>query len=453
MNNAVEKRFNDLLTKWTKAIQTPKVRIVRIHSTHDEKSFINDFFEYMLALDTVQEDLVFLLETPWSNHKDYAKELLEELYETIQLWNTAKKPEGFSDYKIHWKPNYTLIDKKNDANLFVKNVNTLVEELVPEKDTIVSFILKMDYANPSKSNRWLDQFIASNVHKCIRLGIADTTSNIIFSSLQNTYPKEVYTLYPNLDLDACMEEMASLGNPNEPANVYRKYLVKLMNAVKNKKDKQVTENSKKCLDIAVQNVGKNANWLNQIVFVYTLLYNHQMGYKAYKKALFFADKAVEAGSLSIGRVEGATAYRLYGQTLLGRGTIYFLSKKSEKATEDFELAIECYKKCNDFIMQCESTRMYAQEAEKAGRSNAEILDKLIEAFYLIDRMPPEHVANSTYPWVIKKLYYWQGREEKLSNTIVKEKLTPFFGENFMNTINDYGKLSHSRKVFMSEEAV
>ncbi|WP_417786541.1 hypothetical protein [Tenacibaculum sp.] len=450
MNNAVEKRFNDLVAKWTKAIKTPKVKVVRIHAAHDEKSFIDDFFEYMLALDTEQEDLVFLLETPWSNMEDFSKELLEELYETIEIWNTAKKPASFPQLQINWKPDYTLGDSKNKAALFVNNVNILVEELVPENDTIVSFILKMPYASSSKSNRWLEQFILYDVHKSIRVGVTDTTTNNIFSNLQNIYYKEVYTLYPNLDLDGCMEEMASMGNPKEPANAYRKYLVKLMNAVKHKKDKQVTENAKKCLDIAVKNVGKNANWLNQVVFVYTLLYNHQMSYKNYKKALFFADKAVEAASLSIGRVEGATAYRLYGQTLLGRGTVYLLSSSSEKAAQDYELAIECYKKCNDFIMQCESTRLYAQEAQKAGRSKKEILERLIEAFYLIDSMVPEHIQNSTYPWVIKKLYYWKGRAKELPESIMKEKLAPYFGEDFMYMIEKYGRPTYTREKFLSE---
>ncbi len=446
MNNPIQRRFNELVVKWTKAINRPNVKIIRIHAEHDERPFINDFFEYMLALDTDQEDLVFLLESPWSNISTFSEVLIDELFETIQIWNNADKSALPSTEVINWKPNKKLSSSKNEASLFVKNINNLVNILVPKKDTIVSFIIKMPFA-VTEANLWLQKAIEEGIESNVRIGITDSNTNPLFNKVAELFPNEVYTLYPNIDVDGAVEEMASMGNPNEPENPYRKYLAKLMNAVKDRKDKEVEKNAQKCLDIASKNVGKNVNWLGQVVFVYTVLYNHQIGNKDYENALFFANKAVEAGQLGIGRIEPATAYRLYGQTLLGRGTILQLLKKNEESCSDYELASESYEKCNDYIMQCESIRMFAEQAEKAGRHKKDILEQLLIAFYLIDKMPPENVTKSTYPWVVKKLYDFDGRQKKISDDEMKEKLKPFFGERYMDKINEYGKASSSKEAF------
>lgn len=445
MNNPIQKRFNELVQKWTKAINTPNVKMIRIHAEHDEQSFVNDFFEYMLALDTEQEDLVFLLESPWNNIKNFSEILLNELSETIEIWNNVEKPESFSQEKVKWKANKNIKTPQNEASLFVNNINTLANKLVPNKDIIVSFVLKIPFADIPNTNLWLKKVIEQGVESHVRIGIADTDSNPQFNEVAKSYPTEVYTLYPNLDIDGAVEEMAAMGSPNDPETPYRKHLAKLMNAVKNRDAKEVEKNAKKCLDIASKNVGEDANWLGQIVLVYTTLYNDQIGYKNYKKALFFANKAVEAGALSIGRIESATAYRLYGQTLLGRGTILRLLKKSEKSCSDYELAAKSYEKCNDYIMQCESIRLFSEEAEKAGRDKQNVLEQLIIAFYLVDKMSPENITQSTYPWVVKKLYDFTGRIKVLSDEEMKEKLAPYFGDRYMDKIDTYGSVSYSKE--------
>ncbi|CAA0152862.1 conserved hypothetical protein [Tenacibaculum maritimum] len=441
MNNPIQKRFDELVLKWSIATRIPKVNIIRIHAQHDEQSFINDFFEYMLALDTEQDDLVFLLETPWSTLASFSSTLLDELYDTITLWNTAEKPDELSTEKIPWEPDKKAIQKGNHAALFANNINTLANLLVPDKNTVVSFIIKMPFASKQNANRWLKQLLEKGLESHIRIGIADTDSYPLFAKIAAWYPTEVYTMHPNLDIDGAVEEMAAMGNPNAPEVGYRKHLAKLMTAVKNRDEKMVDTSAKKCLEIASDNLQKDANWLGQIILVYTTLYNDQIGYKDYPKALFFANKAVEAGKLSIGRIEPATAYRLYGQTLLGRGAIASLLKKHEDACNDYLTAAKSYEKCNDAIMQCESTRLFAEKAMDAGWNKKAVLHQLMAAFYLIDQMTPESCTQSTYPWLIKILYYWNGREKVLSDEEMKEKLAPYFGENFMEKIHQYGKAS------------
>lgn len=448
-NNPIERRFQELVVKWSAAINTKNVQIVRIHAQHDEGVFINDFFEYMLAVDSSQDDLVFLLESPWTDRRTFSEELLKELMDTIELWNSCEKPENLEDQKIDWRPDYMLVSEKNSAALFVSNINALANYLVPDKDTIVSFVLKIPFGDVRGVNNWLEELIEAGLESHVRIGVADTETNPVFEKISNDFRKEVFVLFPRIDMDGAMEEIAALGNPDDPETGYRKYLARLMNGVKERDEQKVTINSKKCLDIASANVEKDTNWLGQVALVYTTLYNDQIGYKDYDRAYFFADKAVEAGTLSIGRMEPATAYRILGQTLLGRGTIAKLLKEQEGAADDYFLAATCYERCNDYVMQCESIRLFADEAEKTPRQN-EILEQLVKAFHLIDKIPPETVQQSTYPWVMKKLVHWHKREEQVSDEELKEKLSPFFGENYEEKLNKFGKLKHTKENFYQQ---
>ncbi len=445
MNNPVQKRFESLGLKWQEAINVPDVKIVRFYADHDEQPFIHDFFEYMLALDTDQEDLVFLLESPWDSIECFSKTLIEEVYDIVALWNTMQKPEGFPQEVIDWSINEDLGREENRAALFVDNVNILARTLVPDKDVIVSFIIKMPFAPISKANTWLQEAIEAGLESHVRIGIADTKTHPMFTPIAGLYPDKVYTIYPNIDIDGCAEEMAAIGAPNDPEVSYRSRLMKLLTAVSQRDEKLVDKLGKQCLAIASKNIQKDVNWLNQVVFVYTILYNDKIGYKAYKEALAFSDRAVANAALAIGRIEPATAYRLYGQTLIGRGAIESLLKKHEDACADYERAITCYQNCQDHIMQCESIRLYAVAAKKAGRGTSEILEHLITGFYLIDKMSPEYIKNSTYPWVVDLLLNYPEREQTLPDTVVDEKLIPHFGVNYRREIKRYGKIEYAQE--------
>lgn len=444
MNNPIEKRFQELVVKWSEAIHKKDVKVVRIHAQHDESVFIRDFFQYMLAVDSQQDDLVFLMDSPWNDRETFSKILLEELEETIGIWNDADKPKELTDEKVEWKPDYSIVQTRNKATLFAENINALANYLIPEKDTIISFVLTIPFGHVKRVNEWLEDLVEAGLDKHVRIGIADADSNPVYEGLANNLQKEVFTLYPRIDMDGAMEEIAALGNPNDPETGYRKHLAKLMNGVKDRDEKKVSINSKKCLDIATKNVGKDANWLGQVALVYTTLYNDQIGYKDYKQAYFFADKAVEAATMGIGRMEPSGAYRILGQTLIGRGTIAKLLKETEKAAEDFHMAITCYDRCNDHMMHMESIRLFTDEAENLSRIG-EVLPQLVAAFHLLDKIPQETIVQSTTPWVMKKLIDWPKRESEVSDNELKEKLTPIFGDPYWEKINQFGKRKHMKE--------
>ncbi|WP_435315309.1 tetratricopeptide repeat protein [Cellulophaga fucicola] len=438
-NNPIQQRINLLLQKWTIAINTPDVKIVRILSEHDEEDIVSTFFEYMLALDTEQEDFVMVLYEPFSGHETYSKHLLEEIEEEINQWNTAKIPENIHFKTIEWKPDYTLGSSKNAAQLLVKNLNNFANYLIPDQKTKVSIIIRMYEVGKNQACKWFEDLLEVETTKHLVFGISDTVTNRVFDKLESRNQKHIYTIYPQLNMDEALEELTALGDPSAAETPYRTSLVKLMNAVKNRKKDKIEEHAKICLTIATNELKKDSNWLSQIVTVYVILYNDQLGNKKYSRAIYFADKAVEAALLSKKVLVPEMSNRLIGQTHVGRGALLSLQKKWELALENYIVANEAYIACEDYVMQSETYRLCGWACEKTG-AYSEASKHYIKAYDLVYKLSPEFVKGSTFPYILKKLINSTERLKYITDEKMDEDLIPIWGESWRTEVEKYGKM-------------
>lgn len=437
-NNPIQQRIDTLVEKWTVAINTPGIKIVRVLGEHDDEDMLNTLFEYMLAVDSDQEDFVMVLQEPFSNHFEYGKHLLEEIEEEINLWNTSKLPEGFPFDSIEWKPDYSLGNTHNVTSLLVENLNNFANYLIPEQNIKVSIVIRMYDVGEKAAHMWLNELLRNETAPHLVFGISDLKTNDVFDKISRE--QEVYTLHPELNMDEAMEQLTALGDPTAKETPYRISLVKLMNGVKNRKPKEVSEHSKNCLTIAVEELKNDPNWLAQIVTVYTILYNDQVGCKDYDRGIFFADKAVETALLTPKLMAPEMSHRLIGQTHIGRGALYTIKKEWETAKDDFQVAKEAYHECEDYIMETESYRLCGWTNEKLGASY-EADHEYIEAYGLLNKLPPELIKGSTYALIVQKLMHSTERHKHISDKQMNDDLTPIWGGDWRMEINNAGKFN------------
>lgn len=439
-NNPIQERIEQLLIKWTKAIAVPKAKIVRILGETDEQDMLDAFFEYMLAVDTEQEDFVIVLDTPLIKIENFSELLLNEVLAEITQWNTAKISAGIPFEKITWTPNYDYKTTDNLAQLFLKNMIELSKYLIPDQDIKFSIVLRMYRASKKDATKWLedalkvDGFSSSNVI----IGLQDKKTAPLFSSIADTNFKEVITIYPNFNMDKALEQLAGLGDPAAAETPYRVHLVKLMNAVEKREKEKVSAESKSCINIIVNQLKKDPNWLIQLVAIYTILYSDQVGYKKYNKAIYFADKAVETALQASILINPDMAYRLVGQTHLGRGSLYAVKKNWDKALEDYLLAAKGYNTCADALMECESLRLSGWVYEKLMNSK-EAIKCYIKGYRLIHKITPETIRGSTFPLIVQKLLYDKQRQKEISDAEMNKDLTQIFGDDWEIIIDKYGK--------------
>lgn len=438
-NNPIQHRLNKLLQEWKKAINTPDIKIVRILSKPDEEDMVDAFFEYLLAIDTDIDDFTMIFDSPLHNLSTFSNALLEEFTEEIEQWNTAKIPDNFSFNKIEWKANYAkeATETKNVAQTFINNMNTFANYAFSEKDKKVCLVVKMYDAQKKDAFKWLQHTLECNWEPHIIIAITDTEDFPLHNTITNKFSEHTYTIVPNLDMDSAVEELAAQTDPSLPENAYRNALLKLMNAVKARNSKKAENYAKECLKIATKKIKKDANWLAQIVTVYTVLYNNELGFKNYNDALYFADKATEAALISRGAIDDTLAYRLVGQTHMGRGGLHFLSKNYNDAVNDYLKAEKAYAFCKDYLMQCDALRLAADTCIKiTDKNNA--LAHYSKAYGLINKLMPEVLKNSTFPLVVKALLKHDYKRLFITKEQLNNDLKPIFGTNWEEIIEAYG---------------
>lgn len=440
MSNSIQHIADNMLSMWEEAIRNP-VKMVRIVINPGDEIMIKAFYDYMLAIDSDEEDMVFVLECPFFNPATFSKELLEYVETQIILWNESKKPGNIVFEHIEWKPDYNIEDKENQAMLAVSNFNRLTEILVGDINVKCSFIFDVGEVSDNEScKEWFRQALSLPFHKQMIWGIADIKGFEYFNKFPTLFPHDFISIYPPIDIDGAMEQLAEQAanyDRNDPAaSKFRLALIKLMNSVKKGDSAQTDRYSKECLDMALVNVKNDINWLSQFVTVYTILYTDKIIRKDMDAALYFSGKAIESARLGIGKLDPSLAFRLLGNTLFGKGGILVRKSEWTEAAEVYQQAADAYKNCKDYLMQAEALRISGWCWEKKHKDGC-AADCYIEGFRLIEKLSSDLIRNSSYPLLLLSLLHNSKRMEILSDDEMEKILNKVLGSDWKDYLYEY----------------
>lgn len=91
MSNAIQQIADNMLHLWENAVAQP-VKMIRIVINPGDETMLKAFYDYMLAIDSEEEDMVFVIALPL--HPQWSSARCTAIYQqTIEYWNNAKKPE------------------------------------------------------------------------------------------------------------------------------------------------------------------------------------------------------------------------------------------------------------------------------------------------------------------------------------------------------------------------
>ena len=390
MSNAIQQIADKMLYQWEDAVRKP-VKLIRIVINPGDESMLDAFYDYMLALDSEEEDMVFVIELPFSSRTDFSKDVVGYIAQQVEYWNNSKKPEEIVFERVDWIADYKPEVAENDASVAVANFNKLTESLVKGTDMKCSFVFNLKNTYDYDGCReWFEKALALPFHKQMVWGISDIKDHEQFGKLMAKHSNDAVSIYPPIDLDGAMEQLAEQAaneDKNDPAaSNFRLALIKLMNSVKKGNATQTEEFAKKCLDIALENVKKDINWISQFVTVYTILYTDQISHKDYKTAYY-------------------------------RGA-------------------EAYSRCNDYLMQSEALRLcgWCRENNYEKSLAAECY---VEGFRLSGKLSIDLIKNSSYPLLLLSLLNSSARSKLVSDDEINEVLTKVLGDDWENYLYEY----------------
>ena len=440
MSNAIQQIADKMLYQWEDAVRKP-VKLIRIVVNPGDESMLEAFYDYMLAIDSEEEDMVFVIELPFSSMSDFSEDVVGYIAQQVEYWNNSKKPEDIVFERVNWIPDYNAETQRNEAFLAVANFNKLADVLVKGTDMKCSFVFNLKNTSDYDGCReWFEKALSLPFHKQMVWGISDVKGYEKFGKLMTRHPNDTESIYPPIDLDGAMEQLAEQAmneDKSDPAaSNFRLALIKLMNSVKKGNASQTEAFAKKCLDIALENVKKDINWVSQFVTVYTILYTDQIAHRDYKTAMYFADKAVEGAEIGVEKLDPSLACRLLGYTLLGKASIYVRESHWKEAADTYYRGAEAYSRCNDYLMQSEALRLSGWCRENNYEKTL-ALECYVEGFRLSDKLSEELIKNSSYPLLLLSLLNCSTRSKLVSDKEINEVLTKILGDNWENYLYEY----------------
>lgn len=442
MSNAVQQQVDRMLHQWEQAISQDGVKLIRLMVKTEDISMLDAFYQYMLGIDTDQQDITFLLELPFSSRETFSKEILTQIDTTIEEWNTATFPEDLPFRRIEWRADYTETRDSNEAHLAVSNMNAFVKSLCPEGAPKISFIFKLlGVYDEADFNKWLEQALQLPFDKAMVWGIADYVGFDTMKEIANRYEKEVESIYPDINLARAAEQISEqlaqeASEENAPDANFRMHLIKLMRATNDKNRAEIDKQTKLCIEIILGRVQHDPNWIAQLVVVYTLLYSYHIGIQELDNALFFADKAIETACLSEGKIDTASSFKLQGNAYILKGNVLILKEELRIGAEVYQQGAETYKKGGEFRLCCECLRVAADCWHKLGETDKE-LDSYVKAFELVDKFSAEDIWGSTYPLLLLGLYQHPERHRAISTKQIEQALLPLLGEDWLALLHSY----------------
>lgn len=439
--NPIEQRIESMADKWKDAIELKNVRIIRIQSKADEDQMVDAFIWYMLGLDSLIDDIAFILDPLFTDEQVYSSHLLKSLDACIREWNEIPKEEGIEFVQVKWKPDMELEDKKNPAALFVRNFNRLAESLNLEdgRFTVATLTVPHDPKREKEIRSWMENALKAGISSKVRFLVIDTFEHPVYSQLAGAYPKQVYTIVPDFDMDNVMSQVAAMGDPADPATPYRIAFVNMMNAMSKKDSKKARKEGETCIRIAKENEPRDPNWGIQVVVVYIALVNDELRAKDYEKAIKYTNQAIEAGESLSDQLDPLISSSMVAQAYMTKASVYCYPKEWKKAISEYLVAAEWYTRANNMIMAIEAYRMAGFCAAKSW-TNDNATEYLAKGFLLGEQVNPETLKASTYSALIKQLLS-KNYSKYITYDEIDRIASSVYGDNWEETIDKIWKES------------
>lgn len=443
-SNPIQQRMELFVEKWEALAARSELSLVRIHAKENEKDMVSSFYTYLLGVDTGNNDIPVIFESIFRNDDQYSNALLTELEEMINTWNKADKSKvDVKVEKINWHPDYALFKPGNPAYLFIENINRFAIYLNLQDGIFLVPIFRVSFTEPQNFNRWLESALKLIIHPKVKLVIDDTESHPYFKDLIEKNPGRTATLIPELDMDNAMQQVAAMGNPNDPAVQYRKAFILLTQAIEKRKEKDAEKHGAACIEIAIKNMKINPYWIGQIIAVYAALANDQVGYKNYGKAIAYSTMGVKAAEKSRELIADEFIYRKFiAQAIMLRASLYTVSKEWAKAIEDFKIAADHYTFTNDIILAMEAHRIDGFCNNKYGDTNA-ACDSLAKAVRVSKQIPLHTVKFTTFPGIIELLLDINNSKH-IKYDEIESAAKLVYGDEWMKEIENWKKPNYEK---------
>lgn len=416
--NPIMHRLNRLESLWRQFMTRPEARICRWLISEDEMRMIYGFVEYSYTTESEVDESIINFQTAFTSKQSYSKDLVQDLWRLCQ----QDQPEmAENDLILSWKPREFSPYEKNAAAGFLSNFAEFGQQLKAQS-IAVAFLDPNDKIKDFE--KWLGDALQAGIPDTMRIMVIDLEQYSFFENLSKLFPEKITTLQPKLDMMGAMKQLASAGNPTDPAVQFRRAFLDLSQAVSKLDIDLVKKAMNSPLQIATEN-----NWPHLQASVYALAASAYSGNKRYDEALQQYQQSQQIGitMLAKGDALGAT---IAMQALFHKGAMFVAKKDFQTGAKTYGEAAIMAQHTGDpsFIMEARRMQCFCSTHAGDGQNAWTVGWQGLDAAEKID---PAVRANSTLPFLGKSLLDLANRlGKKAEYPVLLEKMQALAGTDW-----------------------
>jgi hypothetical protein len=358
--NAITQRLEMLQAQYQTFRDEKSAMICHWVIRDDETKMMDAFVKYEQSEVGIFPDFMIPLQSPFRDAKQYSQSILDEVNDWIDNHTSDLREKGYvMDFP---KP----VRCSDDHAAFLKTLDRAAREL-KGLHYIVAVLTPQAVLNFGAWEEWMVSLLAVQTQiPQTRLLFWLTEEQCSLNHLRKLGGKRIVSINANLDMPGAMRQLASSGDPKDPAVQFRLLFLDMAQAASNKAFDKMRTLSEKALSL----VQSQPDWQHLEVTVLASVGNFLLPYKLHQKeALQSYQKALAvAERLFVGKHILGTQLFVQCHHFVGAAQISL--NNHEAAAKTYEAAVPVARENEQLIFQeMESWRMAGFCHTKIGQAN------------------------------------------------------------------------------------
>lgn len=241
-HNPVAIRISKLQKIWAEATEkVPGYNLARWVIHNEDVDFLNGFLKLESTSHGNVDDIFVVLFTPFGSKETFAKMLISDWLDMYKQGLEEEPQPNAWNFDTYREKLNNLSQGDVGASLLIEMLHDFSKYASGETRALVVTLIPRSISENDAYAKWISAFIGRNDFAySVKFAIVDYAEHNYFESVNTIDNRKVITVAPpNLDMRGAVNELAAMGNPNDPQVQFRTCMMKMGEATGNNKRQEL----------------------------------------------------------------------------------------------------------------------------------------------------------------------------------------------------------------------
>lgn len=250
-HNPVAVRISKLQNIWADATEkVPAYNLARWVIHNEDVDFLNGFLKLESTPHGSLDDIFVVLFTPFGSKETFGRMLVSDWLDMYKQGIEEQPQANAWDFDAYREKLNNLSHGDTGASLLKEMLHDFSKYASGETRALVVTLIPRSISENDAYAKWISAFIGRNDFAyLVKFAIVDYAEHNYFESVNTIDNRKVITVAPpNLDMRGAVNELAAMGNPNDPQVQFRTCMMKMGEATGNNKRQELDNWGMKLID-------------------------------------------------------------------------------------------------------------------------------------------------------------------------------------------------------------